>query len=137
MSDDRKIVLNYEVGVEYYVPSKYVPVKERAEYNPEKNVITSYVPDIELGDMVRWAVPAGKQRKDAGIPLKYEYEADGWIGYEANYSNLLQYEDMALVLEKRMIRQFRYRESTLHVRVLTNHGIGWVEARYVTRVNKR
>lgn len=138
MSDENKIVLHYQVGVEHHVSSwrNVHPARTEAELR-ERASHGEYVPDIIVGDLVRWAVPAGRGKKNFGIPMVVEIDNVGFPDYEENFDNLLQYEDMALVLDKRFLMSHRFYTPELHVKVLTNHGIGWVPARFVTRVNKR
>lgn len=138
MSDEKKIVLHYPVGVEHYVSSyRGVPRSRTESELHERTSRGEYIPDIIVGDLVRWAVPAGKGKKNSGVPMATETDNIGFLDYQQNFSNLLQYEDMALVLDKRFLTSNHFYTPELHVKLLTNHGIGWVPTRFVTRVNKR
>jgi hypothetical protein len=132
MSEKKIVDIQYPVGVEFFVPSQYAPIEEQQAYRkiqPKK--ATPYVPDIEVGDMVRWNVPAGKGKPYSGIPFMTGEPSQSrrawWRQYD--YSNLLRYEDIALVLTKSKDNQYLF--------VHTNHGMGWIETRLVSRVNKR
>lgn len=138
MANCKKISLNYNPGVEYHAPYGYAGVYEQS--------VKLYVPDIKVGDLVRWAVPAAKG-KNTGIPMKSEVYRNGSLVEYSEYApgdlstNELRYEDVALVLELKEIStcewKFGIARATLHARVHTTHGIGWVPVKYLTRINER
>lgn len=141
MSDKKILDLHYPVGVEYFVPSpwdrnsKRMTNEEKEKWRVSNNAgTTPYIPDIITGDMVRWAVPAGKGKRDQGAPILKRLD-DAKQGYYRSFDDLLRYEDIALVLETRVT--VTNATTQMFVHVLTSHGIGWVEARWLSRVNKR